>query len=76
MHGSRRSIRLIDGPPRNEGMDALPHAASSRARASRSKRGEVSRDPRRSFDVGKRRTNLGRMLVNEKELMGDEQRRY
>lgn len=66
MHGSHRSIRLTGSPFENEGINALPSAAPSRAQTSRSNRKKISRDPKRSFNVGRRKIDPGRMLVDDR----------
>ena len=55
-------------------MDALPPALP-RAQSYRTSRGETSRDPRRSFDVNRRRTDPGRMSADVRGSEEDEQRR-
>ena len=75
MRSSHRYARLTGVPPKNEGMYALPPTVLSKARSSRTNRGEMSRDPRRSFDVNRRRTDLGRMSADVRETVKDDQRR-
>lgn len=75
MHGSYRSVRLTGVSPENKGMNALSPITSTRAWVSRSNREEESRDPRKSFDISRRRTNPGKMFGDDKKSMGDEQRR-
>lgn len=65
---------MIGAPPKNKGINAFSSAAPSRAWTSKSNGREVLRDPR-SFDVNKRRINLGRMSADDRESVGDEQRR-
>ena len=55
MRGTHRSARLTGVLPESEGMDARPPALP-RAMSSRSSREGTSRDPRRSFDVSRRRS--------------------
>lgn len=68
-------MRLIGAPLKNEGMDCLPPATLPRAWVSKINKGEASKDPIKSFDVGRRRINLGRMLTDDKESMGDKHKR-
>lgn len=50
-------------------------ATPLRSWASRSNKGEASKDIRMSLDVSKRRIDLGKIYVDDKESVGDEHRR-
>ena len=74
MRGTRRSARLTGALPENEGMDAHSPALQ-RARSCRTIRESTSRDPRRSFDAGRRRSVHESMSADVMETEEDNQRR-